>query len=334
MSTMDDVARRAGVSGSTVSHVMNGTRNVSPETRAKVEAAIQEIGYSQNTVARSLAAGKTQTIGLSISALTNPYFGSLVHSIEKRVAKAGYVLVLGDSHDDAVMEMRVIRSFLERRVDGLIVAPAVGAENNAIPLIQEAGTPFVLIDRYLDVDCDQVSPENAKAAYALTQHLLELGHRQIAVVTGLPGIGSTSERYAGYTRALAESGIRLDDSLVLCGASKTEIAEDVVKQAFSRVERPSALVVMNNAMTIGALKALRDLRLRIPSDVAFVCYDDFEWANLFEPRLTAIAQDVELMGARSVELLLARVSGAAGPSQQLRIPTTLQHRSSCGCVTQ
>lgn len=331
---MDDVARRAGVSGSTVSHVMNGTRHVSPETRAKVEAAIQEIGYSQNTVARALAAGKTQTIGLSISALTNPYFGSLVHSIEERVSEAGYVLVLGDSHDDAVMETRVVRSLLERRVDGLIVAPAAGAERNIFSQILAAGTPLVFIDRNVDVDCDQVTPENVESAYALTKHLIELGHLKIAVVTGLPGLGSTSERYAGYARALAESDIKLDPSLVLCGASKTEVAEDVVRQAFSRVKRPSALVVMNNAMTIGALKALRDLRLRIPSDVAFVCYDDFEWSNLFEPRLTAVAQDVGLMGALSVEMLLARVSGKDGPSQRLRIPTTFQHRTSCGCVTQ
>jgi len=333
MSTMDDVARRAGVSGSTVSHVMNGTRRVSPETRAKVETAIEEIGYRQNTVARALAAGKTETIGLSISALTNPYFGSLVHSIEERVSAAGYVLVLGDSHDNAEMEGRVVRSLLERQVDGLIIAAAVGAEHN-IPQVLHSGTPLVLIDRNVDVDCDQVTPENEEPAYALTKHLIELGHRRIAAVTGLQGLRSSSERYAGYARALVEAGISIDDSLVLCGASKSEIAEDAVSQAFSRPERPSALVVMNNAMTIGALRALRDLRLRIPSDVAFVCYDDFEWSNLFEPGLTAVAQDVELMGAQAVELLLARIAGGAGPGQLLRIPTSFQHRSSCGCVAQ
>jgi LacI family transcriptional regulator len=332
MPTMSDVARHAGVSGSTVSHVMNGTRNVSPETRARVEAAIVEIGYRQNTVARALAAGKTQTIGLSISALTNPYFGSLVHSIEKRVSASGYVLVLGDSHDDGLMEARVVQSLLERRVDGLIVAPAVGAERSTIPQILESGTPLVVIDRNVDVDCDQVTPENVESAYALTSHLIELGHTAIAVVTGLAGLGSTSERYSGYVRALADNGIKLDHRFVLPGSSKTDVAESVVRRAFSRANHPSAVVVMNNAMTIGTLKALQGLGLRIPKDVALVCYDDFEWANLFEPRLTAVAQNVGPMGEQAVELLLARISGMSDRSRQIRIATTFEHRNSCGCV--
>lgn len=334
MATMDDVARQAGVSGSTVSHVLNGTRKVSDDTRAKVEAAIEELGYRQNTVARALAAGKTQTIGLSISALTNPYFGSLVHAIEKRVSEAGYMLVVGDSHDDATMERRVVESLLDRRVDGMIIAPAVGSEYFTIPQIMQSGTPLVLIDRNAPVDCDQVTPENIESAYQLTSHLLDLGHRRIAVVTGLTGLGSTSERYAGYARALAEYDVEIDERLVLSGASKKEVAEEAVRGLFSKPDdRPTALVVMNNAMTIGALKALRDLKLAIPGDVALTSFDDFEWSDLFEPRLTAMAQDVERMGERAVDWLFKRIAGDDSPAETQRIPTVFQHRNSCGCAT-
>ncbi len=332
MATMNDVALRAGVSGSTVSHVLNGTRNVSQRTRTLVETAISELGYRHNTLARALAAGKTNTVGLCISALTNPYFGPLVHAIERRVTAAGYMLVVGDSHDDGVMEKRVVDSLLSRRVDGIIIAPAVGSEVLTIPQILAANTPLVLIDRNADADCDQITPENLNSAYTLTTHLIELGHKNIAVVAGLTGLASTTERYAGYAKALHDHGIELDDRLVLNGASQKEAAEDAVAQLFIQPQRPSALVVMNNAMTIGALRALQRLKLRIPSDVAFVSYDDFEWSDLFEPRLTTMAQNVEAMGEQAVEMLLARIDGVNIPSKRRQVPTTYQHRNSCGCA--
>lgn len=332
MATMDDVAARAGVSGTTVSHVLNGTRYVSDATRAKVEAAIAELGYRHNMAARALAAGRSRTIGLSISALTNPYFGSLVHAIEKQVTEAGYMLVSGDSHDDATMEKRVVESFLDRRVDGIIMAPSVGAEYRTIPQITASNTPLILIDRNAPVDCDQITPENIDSSYLLTRHLLEKGHRQVAVVTGLAGLGSTSERYQGYVRALADFEIEVDETLVLNGASKAEVAQEAVIRRFREPHgRPTALVVMNNAMSIGAIRGLRSLHLAIPDDVAFCGYDDFEWADLFEPQLTTVAQNVEEMGSRAVELLFQRISGNDAPARRLQVPTTFRHRHSCGC---
>lgn len=331
MTTMGDVARLAGVSPSTVSHVLNGTRNVNTATRLRVEAAIEEIGYRRNGVARSLAAGRTHTVGLSISALTNPYFGSLVHAVERALSDAGYVLIVGDSHDDVVSEQRVTGSLLDRQVDGMIVAPAAGSERVTLPEITRTGTPLVLIDRGVDAGCDQVGPENFDSAKSLTEHLLDLGHRRIAVVRGLAGISSTIERFDGYCAALAERGITVDPALVLDGDSNTEVAEREVHSLMSRKDRPRALVSLNNAMTIGTLKALRGLGLSIPSDVAFVCYDDFEWSDLFEPRLTAAAQDVETIGATAVELLLGRMRGNNDAPQQIRVPTTFHHRNSCGC---
>lgn len=329
---MGDVARIAGVSASTVSHVLNGTRKVNAATRLRVEAAIEQSGYRRNVVARSLAAGRTHTVGLSISALTNPYFGSLVHAVERALSDAGYVLIVGDSHDEVESEKRVADSLLDRQVDGLIVAPAAGSERVTLPGITRTGTPLVLIDRGVDIGCDQVGPENTSSARTLTEHLLGLGHRRIAVLRGLAGISSTTERFDGYRAALAAHEIAVDPALVLDGDSNTEVAERAVRALMSAADRPTALVSLNNAMTIGALKALRGLGLSIPADVAFVCYDDFEWSDLFEPRLTAAAQDVETIGATAVELLLRRIRGEDFAPQRIRIPTTFHHRNSCGCT--
>ncbi|WP_263996981.1 LacI family DNA-binding transcriptional regulator [Mycobacterium yunnanensis] len=329
---MGDVARLAGVSASTVSHVLNGTRNVDRGTRLRVEAAIEKTGYRRNVVARSLAAGRTHTVGLSISALTNPYFGSLVHAVERALSDAGYVLVVGDSHDDVDSEKRLTDSLLDRKVDGMIVAPAAGSERVTLPMIARTKTPLVLIDRAVDVGSDQVGPENSESARSLTRHLLDLGHRRIGVVRGLAGISSTVERFDGYCAAFADHGVAVDPALVLDGRSSTDVAEARVRELLSGADRPSALVSLNNSMTIGALKAVRGLGMSIPADVAFVCFDDFEWSDLFEPRLTAAAQDVDAIGATAVELLLRRIRGGDEAPQRIRVPTTFHHRNSCGCT--
>ncbi len=332
MPTMDDVARIAGVSVSTVSHVLNGTRKVNPATRQRVDAAIVEIGYRRNVVARSLAAGRTHTVGLSIAALTNPYFGSLVYAVEQRLSEAGYVLILGDSHDEPTSERRVTDSLLDRQVDGMILAPAAGSEESTIPEIMRSGTPLVLIDRMLDIPCDQVGPENEQSAYELTAHLLDSGHDRIAIVRGIEGISSTTERFAGYARALADRGIDVDPRLILEGRSNVEVAETEVRRLLTGSDRPSALVSMNNSMTIGSLKAVRGLGLSIPDDLAFVCYDDFEWSDLFEPRLTAAAQDVQTIGRTAADLLIGRIEGRDDAPRSISVPTMFTHRNSCGCA--
>jgi len=329
---MGDVARLAGVSASTVSHVLNGTRRVDSATRLRVEAAIEKTGYRRNVVARSLAAGRTHTVGLSISALTNPYFGSLVHAVERALSDNGYVLIVGDSHDDVDSEKRVTNSLLDRKVDGMIVAPAAGSERVTLPAIARTGTPLVLIDRGVDVGSDQVGPENVESARSLTRHLLDHGHRRIGVVRGLAGISSTTERLDGYLAALSDRGVGVDPALILDGESSTDVAEREVYALLSGADRPTALVSLNNSMTIGALKAVRRLGLSIPADLAFVCYDDFEWSDLFEPRLTAAAQDVDAIGATAVELLLRRIRGSDDAPQRIRVPTTFHQRNSCGCT--
>lgn len=331
MATMADVARRSGVSSSTVSHVLNGTRRVNDETRERVERAVSDLGYRRNAVARTLAGGSSRAVGLAISGLTNPYFGPLLHAIERRVSDAGYMLVLGDTHDEAGMERRVIESLLDRRVDGLIVAPSAGFVRQTAPLIAESGTPIVFIDRSADYPCDQLTPENHRSSYELTEHLISHGHERIAAVVGLPGLDSTEERERGYRDALDAHGIVVDETLVVPGGSSSEAAERAVADLLARREPPTALLVLNNAMTIGALRAAQRAGTRIPQQLAFSSYDDFEWSDLFSPGLTAVAQDVVGMGNGAVDLLLTRIGGDDRPFERRIIETVSHRRTSCGC---
>ncbi|MFB0835069.1 LacI family DNA-binding transcriptional regulator [Arthrobacter halodurans] len=331
---MNDVARLARVSGSTVSHVLNGTRAVSDDARRRVENAIEQTGYRRNGLARSLATQRTHTLGLAISVLSNPYFGSLVNAIEKEATAAGYTIVLADTHDDPQSELRAVGSLLDRRIDGLLLAPAVGdgADSRILSVIRESKTPLVLIDRFVDFPCDQFAPENHEPVRALTRHLLELGHRRIAAVTGVEGLSTTRERTEGFLRALGDAGLDPGDALVASGLSTVDGAYAAARLLLDEPDPPTAVVSLNNAMTIGVMKALRERGLQVPRDVALVGFDDFEWADSFEPRLTTMAQDIETMGSLAMQSLLARIAGTDAPYTRQSIAPAFRHRGSCGCV--
>lgn len=335
MPTMADVARLARVSESTVSHVMNGTRKVNDDTRSRVENAIRTLDYHRNGIARALAAGRTSTIGLSVSGLTNQYFVPLMGAIERRVSAAGYLLMVADSHDEVDRERRVVDSLLARQIDGIIVAPSGGFTDASAEHIIQSGTPLVLIDRALDLDCDQVVPENRASVAQLTTHLIGHGHRRIAAVTGLPELTSSQERRQSFLDTVRES-LDLDPALVVVGNSNVDDADDAVMKLLELPDPPTALVTLNNSMTIGALRAIRRSGRRVPEDIALAVYDDFEWSDLFEPGLTAVAQDTMTMGSRAADLLLARIAGDAGPCRREVVPTVFHRRTSCGCppVTQ
>lgn len=331
MVTMADVARVAGVNASTVSHVLNGTRTVSEETKERVLGAIAQTGYRRNALARSLATSSTMTLGLAISSVVNPYFGDLIRAVEAAARAAGYIVMLSDTYDDATVERYVVERLIERRVDGLLLTPAAGSMSETLPFLKASGVPAVLMDRCADVDLDQIASENLVATAQLTDHLADLGHRRIAMVSGLTGLDSTTERLRGFRDVVARRGLDDDPALVLDGASSAGGAERSVTDLFATHPRPTAVVVGNNAMTIGTLRALRTMGLTVPGDVAMVCYDDFDWADLFEPRLTAMDQRVPDIGKQAVDLMIDRIADPSRPTRRIRLTPTLQHRSSCGC---
>ncbi|WP_406217200.1 LacI family DNA-binding transcriptional regulator [Streptomyces decoyicus] len=331
MTTMTDVARRAGVSVATVSHVLNETRPVRPDTRAAVLGAIDELGYTHNTLARSLVTSRTRSIGLAVSAISNPYFTEILQGVEAGALEAGYSLLLTDPHDDPQHERKVVQLLHERRVDGMIVAPS--AEPSAmVEYLARREVPTVFLDRLVGDGHDQVCAENTGPVRQLVGHLADLGHTRIGLVAGLPGLSTTTERVQGYREGLRACGLAFAPELLAGGHSAAQGAQDATRRLLAVPQPPTAVITANNAMTIGALRALRELGLEVPRDIALVCFDDFSWADLFTPRLTAIAQPSKDIGAAAVRLLLERLTEPDRPPRTVRLPCTLVHRTSCGCA--
>src|SRR3954454_9648086 len=276
---MADVARLAGVSVTTVSHVINGTRPTSERTRRSVLQAIERTGYRPNTIARALARGGTQSLGLAISGLSNPYFMDVVAAVEQAAGRAGHTLLLGDTREDPEHELRIVRTLAERQVDGLLLAPSVGARAGALPYLESAGIPVVLLDRFVDgVALDQVGCDNEQPTARLVEHLADLGHRRIAMAIGIPGLSTTDERVRGYTLALERAGLAFDPALLAEGGSQRDQARAAMHGLLDLPDPPTAVVSGNNFMTIGLLRAISERGLAVPDDLALVAFDDFEWA--------------------------------------------------------
>lgn len=333
-STMAEVAKLAGVSVSTVSHVVNKTRKVAPETEELVRAAMARTGYRHNLAARALATQSTDTIGLAMSMVTNPYFADLVRGVERQLRAAGYTLVLADTNDDGRVALDVLDHLMSRRVSGLIVSPLEGDREFAASLqsLLDDDFPLLLLDRRSNLASDQVFSESVDAVDTLTTHLAGHGHTRIAYVTGSKSSMSARDRLAGYRRAVRRLALDRTPDLVIHGESDEKIAEERVLAHLAGPAPATALVVGNNQMTLGALRAIQQLGLSVPRDLALVCYDDFEWADLFSPRLTTIAQDAVTLATTAVDLLLARLDAPGQPPRRVVVPTEFRARESCGCT--
>jgi LacI family transcriptional regulator len=332
MVTMETVAATAGVSTSTVSHVINKTRKVHPDTERAVLDAIKKVGYSPNHLARALAGVPTRTVGVAIAALSNHYFGEVVHAIEAECAKNGLMMLLADTHEDPDYELKVVQALHERRVDGILIASTADPQHRALEYLRERAVPTVLVDRLIGTAFDQVAVEGRDAAKALVSHVVGLGHRRIAFVAGASGLPTTHERLEGYRLALEAARIPFDPELVQSGESKIEPAREAVRHLLALRQRPTALMTGNNLMTIGAMGALRDAGLSVPREVSLVGFDDFDWADVFSPRLTVMAQPVEELGQRAVRLLVRRIANPAARRQTVRLQPTLRVRDSAGPV--
>jgi len=326
---MSDVAAAAGVSVTTVSHVINQTRTVAPEATQSVLDALDSTGYlSSSSADRGSVA--TRTIGLAMSAMTNPYFGELVHVLNQYAAPVDYSLLLAETQDDPATEHRAVRALLRRRVDALILAPSP-EPSGAIELAERRNVPVVLIDRFTADPLDQVGTENQNAAATLVTHLLSLGHRRVGLITGRQGLSTTIERRAGYRDALEQAGIDYQIELVVAQPPGDTDETELVNTLLGLSERPTALAVMNNQLTVGALRGLKAAGLRVPNDMAIVAFDDFVWADLFQPGLTVIAHPIEAIGRQVMDLAVSRIDDSSVPPRQIRIRPAFVHRNSCGC---
>ena len=329
--TQRDIAELAGVSITTVSHVVNGTRAVAPETRAAVLDAVERTGYTGDAIARSLVTGGTRSLGVAISLLANPYFAVLMQAIEREAASAGYTVLLADTHDTAETERATVRTLRSRRVDGLLLTPSPG-DTGVLNELHSLSMPVVLLDRLTTrTDVDQVGSENIQSTSALTEHLAERSHRRIGFISGATGLTTSEERTLGYRLGLGRAGLAWDPDLVACGESSREHGAQACARLLDAPEPPTGLVVGNDAMMVGVLHEVRRRGLRIGQDVAVAGYDDAEFAELVDPPLTTMSQPVEEIGRTAVRALLSRITDPDRTPETVRLPPTLRHRNSCGC---
>lgn len=326
--TMSDVARVSGVSLTTVSHVVNQTRAVSARAEEAVVAAIAQLGYMSGDA----NGATTRIVGLALSALSNPSFNGLIHTVERAVTQRGYSLLLTDTHDDPAVELRAVTSLLDRRVEAILLAPSIDP-SRSLRYAADQAIPTVLVDRMLAVDVDQVGSENIEATALLVDHLAGHGHRKIAMISGQPGLSTTAERVEGFRLGARRNSIRVVDDQIVTGQGSDRRAEDAFARVLQASEPPTAIVIGNNRMALGAMRAARALQISIPGRIAIVCYDDFEWADLVNPSLTVIAQPIQAIGEQAVDLALSRLENPTRPARKVVLQPRFVCRESCGCVS-
>lgn len=334
MATLRDVAQRAGVSTSTVSHVVNRTRTVSETLRRRVLAAAQDLDYEPNAMARSLRMRRSNTLGLIVSDLGNPFFTAVVHGVEDAAQENGYELILCNSSEDVAREQAYLRVLISRQVDGLILSP-VGIQHEMLTRMVREGFPLVLFDRDVPgLDLSAVMLDNERAAFDAVHHLTALGHSRVGMVSGLPSAASTnSERIAGYRRALEEAGLPEDSRLIAPGHATSEGAAGAVAELLAVTPTPTAIFAANNLMTIGALFAIQQAGLSVPKDIALVGFDDFSWYEVFRPRLTTVSQPTFELGRVAADLLLNLIrSDHAEPTRRIVLRGKLIVRESSGAA--
>jgi LacI family transcriptional regulator len=314
MSSISEVAERAGVSAMTVSRVINNSGYVSAATRQRVEQAIAQLGYVPNALARQLRSKRTTMLALVVSDISNPFFTTIARGVEDAASARGFAVMFCNTDESSDEEARYLRLLVERQVDGVLLVPAENAAAS-LRLLRAHKIPVVVIDRRASRRVDNVRCDSEAGAYALTRHLVELGHRRIAVLTGRRGISTSVDRVAGVRRALGEAGLTLDESLVRYGgfnfgslnlADGRLMAEEVLAASD---DPPTAIFAANNFIAFGAVRALRELGLRVPEDISVVAFDDLpvEWVS--DPFLTVAAQPAYELGRRAAEMMIDRLVG-------------------------
>jgi len=278
---------------------------------------------------------QTKSIGLCISDISNPFYPPLLRGVENTVNKFGYNLLLCNTDENAEKEESYLKLLLEKRVDGLIIAPT-GQSISYLKEFVTRNTPIVFIDRKIEgISSDVVGADNIQGAFSAVEHLIKLGHKRVAMITGLKGVTTTQERIQGYLEALKANNIKVNNSLIIEGRSKLEGGIEATQALFKLKFPPTAIFSSNNLMTLGAFIALKKLGKNVPKDVAIVGFDDLEWAEALDPPLTAVSQPAYTIGTTAAQLLLQRLLGE-GPvkKQTIVLKTELIIRRSCGFTLQ
>jgi len=328
--TIYDIAKQANVSAMTVSRVINNTGRISEATRARVKQVMEELGYVPNSMARSLVKQETKMLSLLITDITNPFYTTLARGAEDAAKRNGYKLLFGNSDEDYGKERDYVDMVLSTRVDGVLFAPAGDASADHLRLLQRRGVPFVLLDREVPgIAADRVLGDSREGARRLTEHLIELGHRRIAMINGRQDVSTARLRYQGYLEALKLGDVPFDPSLVHEAGYTAADGVELADALLSAPEPPTAVFAANNFLALAVVRGLRDRGVRVPDDVSVVCFDDFGETFVLDPFLTAAQQPAYEFGSLGMQLLIERIQGAAGAEpRNVVLPSRLVIRQS------
>ena len=329
--TIRDVARQAGVSPATAARALGGYGYVGDEARQRVQSAARALGYLPNNAARTLASGTSNVIGLIAGDIENSFFATAARGLADVVEEFGYTLLVANSDENVTRERRALDSLRANRVDGLVVAPANSNDGDHLAEAVAAGTPIVLLDRTVrGLSVDSAVSDGLAGATAAVKHLLAKGHRRIGIVLDAAEtpLSSMTMRLRGWAGAMLGAGLSPDDSLVVYASTPMQDGYQATMELLNRRYPPTAVFTASNFMTIGALRAFRELNISLPRDLSLVAFDDFELLSLYDPPVTAVAQPVRQLGREAGKLLLARMQGDEGKPKRLRLATELVVRAS------
>jgi LacI family transcriptional regulator len=331
--TLRDVAERAGVSPMTVSRVINNSPRVQADTRRRVQAAIAELHYVPNRLARGLIRRKTGTLALLVPDLANPFFTLIVQAAEDVAWRAGYHVILCDTRAELEREREYVEDMVEFQVEGLLVAPVSDRSRSHLRVLARNNIPYVLIDRSIErFEADLVQGDSVAGARRLVDHLIALGHRRIAMISEALDVSTSRERLQGYREALEAAAIeQRAEYVVQASAVDARSGSDAALRLFELEEPPTAIFAVNNIVAVGVVEAARERGIEIPGDLALVCFDDIEHVSRLYPFLTVMAQPAETFGTLATQLLLDRIAGRVRERRRMVVlPADLIVRRSSG----
>lgn len=331
--SIKDIARLARVSHSTVSRALRESPLVNPETAEKIRRIASESGFRASAVARSLATSRTNTIGVVVTSIDDPFVAEVVKGIEDEAILHDYSVFLANCHADPEREMKVVHSFEDRRVDGIVVtASRVGALYG--PVLEKMHIPIVLLNnQHPSQFAHSILIDNFEGSRQAVAHLVELGHRRVAYIGDRFGHGSDSERFSGYRAALDEADIPFQPDLVVHGDGKAEGGRQAMAKLLSAMPMPTAVFCYNDMTAIGAMKAIRAKRLHVPDDVSLVGFDDLPLSLYVDPPLTTVRQPKQDMGRMAMQALLKLITGTEA-EQNVRVAGELIIRQSTAAPPQ
>lgn len=329
MATIKDVAKHAGVSTSTVSHVLNKTRFVSEDISVRVQAAVKELNYAPSALARSLKVNHTRTFGMLVTTSTNPFFGEVVKGVERRCYQQGYNLILCNTEGDVERMHSNLDTLLQKRVDGLLLMCSEVEGKEFDLFTRHQPVPTVVMDwGPIDFPSDKIQDNSHHGGYLATRHLIEQGHKRIGCLTGPLDKLPAQQRLSGFIQAMEEAKLEINKDWIVSGSFECEGGEVAFNQLYERGTLPTALFVCNDMMAMGVINTAHKKGLSVPDDLSIVGYDDIKLAKYITPSLTTIHQPKHRLGQQAVDTLLDKIQSKRESNQIIQLEPTLVKRDS------